>query len=87
MSDIVYTGCSAEDSFQNLHEFSAGFAQRLLLKDEAVPTLKAEAAVYEPLTVSTFYCLYMFFKCIMLLFFGCIKDVNKDQRGFASLAS
>ncbi|XP_051761736.1 piggyBac transposable element-derived protein 4-like isoform X2 [Ctenopharyngodon idella] len=35
-----------EDSFQNLHEFNAGFAQRLLLKDGAVPTLKAEAAVY-----------------------------------------
>jgi len=36
-----------EDRFQNLNEFNAGFAQRLLLK-EAVPTLKAEAAVYGP---------------------------------------
>ena len=77
-----------EDSFQNLHEFNAGFAQRLLLKDEAVPTLKAEAAVYGPQTVSMFYCMYMSLKCIvLLLFFGCIKDVNKDQRGLASLAS
>ena len=53
--DIFYTGCAAEDSFQNLHEFNAGFAQRLLLKDEAVPTLKAEAAVYGPQPVSMFY--------------------------------
>jgi len=60
ISDIVYTGCGAEDSFHNLQEFNAGFAQRLLLKDDAVPTLKAEAAVYGPQTVSTFYCLYVF---------------------------
>jgi len=67
--DIFYTGCGAEDSFQNLHEFNAGFAQRLLLKDGAVPTLKAEAAVYWLQTVSTFYCLYMSFKRRVLLLF------------------
>ncbi|MBZ5782054.1 THAP domain-containing protein, partial [Klebsiella aerogenes] len=42
-----------EDSFTNPHEFNTGFAQRLLLKDHAVLTLKAEAAVYGPKTVST----------------------------------
>lgn len=42
-----------EDRFKNLHEFNAGFVQRLFLKDEAVPTLKAEAAVYGPKPVSS----------------------------------
>jgi len=32
-----------KDSFQNLHEFNAGFNKELLLKHEAVPTLKPEA--------------------------------------------
>ncbi|XP_052410115.1 uncharacterized protein LOC127956314 [Carassius gibelio] len=36
-----------EESFHNLREFNAGFAQRLVLKDGAVPTLKTEA-VYGP---------------------------------------
>ncbi|XP_077063253.1 uncharacterized protein LOC143715388 isoform X3 [Siphateles boraxobius] len=37
-----------EESFHNLGEFNAGFAQRLVLKDGAVPTLKTEAVVYGP---------------------------------------
>ncbi len=41
-----------EDSFQNLHEFNAGFTQKLLLKHGAVPTLKPEAAVVGPQPVS-----------------------------------
>ncbi|XP_058627963.1 uncharacterized protein LOC131538118 [Onychostoma macrolepis] len=42
-----------EDSFLNINEFNAGFAQKLVLKDGAVPTLKTEAAVYGPQPVST----------------------------------
>jgi len=37
-----------KDSFQNLHEFNAGFNKKLLLKHEAVPTLKPEVAVVGP---------------------------------------
>ncbi|XP_056092191.1 piggyBac transposable element-derived protein 4-like isoform X2 [Rhinichthys klamathensis goyatoka] len=37
-----------EESFHNLREFNAGFAQRLVLKDGAVPTLRTEAVVYGP---------------------------------------
>ncbi|XP_048053344.1 E3 ubiquitin-protein ligase TRIM39-like isoform X2 [Megalobrama amblycephala] len=37
-----------QGSFQNVNEFKAGFARRLLLKDGAVPTLKDEAAVFGP---------------------------------------
>ncbi|XP_016103244.1 piggyBac transposable element-derived protein 4-like isoform X2 [Sinocyclocheilus grahami] len=37
-----------EDRFLNVREFNAGFAQKLVLKDGAVPTLKAETIVYGP---------------------------------------
>ncbi|XP_039530913.1 piggyBac transposable element-derived protein 4-like isoform X1 [Pimephales promelas] len=37
-----------EESFHNLCEFNAGFAQRLVLKDGAVPTLRREAVVNWP---------------------------------------
>ncbi|CAM4462013.1 unnamed protein product, partial [Leuciscus chuanchicus] len=35
-------------SFQNLHEFNAGFNKKLLLKHEAVPTLQPETTVVGP---------------------------------------
>jgi len=35
-------GHFTEDSFQNLHQFNAGFNKKLLLKHEAVPTLKPQ---------------------------------------------
>ncbi len=48
-----------EDSFLNLHQFNAGFTQRLSLKHGAVPILKAEASVGGPQPVS------MYFPCIL----------------------
>jgi len=44
-----------EESFHNLCEFNAGFAQRLVLKDGAVPTLRREAVVNWPKRVSMIY--------------------------------
>ncbi len=44
-----------EDCFLNLREFNAGFAQKLVLKDGAVQTMKAEAIVYGPQPVCMFY--------------------------------
>ncbi len=41
-----------EDSFLNLQQFNAGFHKKLLLKPEAVPTLKPDAAVVGPQPVS-----------------------------------
>jgi len=51
-----------EDSFQNLHEFNAGFNKKLILKHEAVPPLKPEAAFVEPQPVSRLRLNH--FKCI-----------------------
>lgn len=45
----------AKDSFLNLNQFNAGFAQRLFLKDGAVPSLSGEGVVYGPQPVSVFY--------------------------------
>jgi len=67
---------SMTNAEQLVHAF---MTSRLLLKDEAVPTLKADAAVYGPQPVSIFY-----FFFIKLYSFW---DVNKDQRGLALLAS
>ncbi|XP_042577198.1 piggyBac transposable element-derived protein 4-like isoform X3 [Cyprinus carpio] len=37
-----------DDSFLNVREFNAGFAQKLVMKDGAVPTLRGETVVYGP---------------------------------------
>ncbi len=47
-----------EDSFLNLHELNSGFTQKLVLKDGAVKTIKAEAFVYGPRPVSMLYSLF-----------------------------
>jgi len=62
-----------KNSFQNLYEFNAGFNKKLLLKHEAVSTLKPEAAVDGPQPVSRlrlnhFKFIFMYnFKCNVLV--------------------
>jgi len=54
-----------KNSFQNLHQFNAGFNKKLFLKHEAVSTLKPEAAVVVPQPVSRL-------RQIILNVFACI---------------
>jgi len=46
----------ASTLIHNLCEFNAGFAQRFVLKDGAVPTLRTEVFVYGPFFVNVFSC-------------------------------
>lgn len=65
-----------EESFHNLREFNAGFAQRLVLKDGAVPTLKTEA-VYGQQAVSMTYFSSMCFTVLVCI--GCIANCTLYQ--------